>query len=115
MLPGTPCDRIIRTDERGVLLSTAVLSSRPGPPLSRVVEAFVSILLDGSLLGALAFSLQAWLVGFTICAVGGVWLGLMMARSPFVERVANPYLDIILAAPTIAFIPLLVVWFGLGM
>jgi ABC-type nitrate/sulfonate/bicarbonate transport system permease component len=83
--------------------------------LSRVIDAFVSILLDGSLVGALALSLQAWLVGFTICAVGGVWLGLMMARSPFVERIANPYLDIILAAPTIAFIPLLVVWFGLGL
>jgi ABC-type nitrate/sulfonate/bicarbonate transport system permease component len=85
------------------------------PPLSSVVEAFLSILLDGSLIEALALSLQAWAVAFSICAVGGVWLGLMMARSPFVERVANPYLDIFLAAPTIAFIPLLVVWFGLGL
>jgi NitT/TauT family transport system permease protein len=85
------------------------------PPLSRVIEAFLKILFDGSLLGALALSLQAWLVGFTICAVGGVWLGLLMARSPLVERIANPYLDIILAAPTIAFIPLLVIWFGLGL
>jgi NitT/TauT family transport system permease protein len=85
------------------------------PPLSSVFGAFVEILLDGSLIGALALSLQAWAIAFTICAVGGVWLGLLMARSQLVERVANPYLDIILAAPTIAFIPLLVIWFGLGM
>lgn len=73
------------------------------------------MLLDGTLIGALAVSLQGWAVGFGISAVAGVWLGLLMARSPLVERVANPYLDALLAAPTIAFIPLFVVWFGLGL
>jgi len=85
------------------------------PPLSSVLEAFVAMLLDGTLIGALAVSLQGWAVGFGVSAVAGVWLGLLMARSPLVERVANPYLDALLAAPTIAFIPLFVVWFGLGL
>ena len=85
------------------------------PPLTSVLEAFVAMLLDGTLIGALAVSLQGWAVGFGVSAVAGVWLGLLMARSPLAERVANPYLDALLAAPTIAFIPLFVVWFGLGL
>lgn len=85
------------------------------PPLSRVLQAFVVLLLNGKLVNAFAISLQAWAVGFGVSAFFGVWLGLLMARSPLMERIANPYLDTLLAAPTIAFIPLFVVWFGLGM
>jgi ABC-type nitrate/sulfonate/bicarbonate transport system permease component len=85
------------------------------PPLSSVMTALMTMLLDGTLVAALGVSLQGWVVGFGISAVAGVWLGLFMARSSLVERVANPYLDALLAAPTIAFIPLFVVWFGLGL
>ncbi|MFQ5856672.1 MAG: ABC transporter permease [Anaerolineae bacterium] len=85
------------------------------PPLSRVVAAFWQLLISGELLAGFAVSLQAFVIGFGLAIAVGIFIGLVMGRLRPVERFFNPYLDILLAAPTIAFIPLFVVWFGLGL
>lgn len=85
------------------------------PPLSRVVRAFWEMLINGELIQAFAVSLQAFAIGFGLSIVAGLLIGLLMARFRPFERVSTPYLDILLAAPTIAFIPLLVIWLGLGL
>lgn len=85
------------------------------PPLSRVVLAFWQILVNGELIRGFAVSLQAFVVGFGLSIVAGLLSGLLMARFRPLERILSPYLDILLAVPTIAFIPLFVIWLGLGL
>jgi NitT/TauT family transport system permease protein len=51
-------------------------------------------------------------IGFTVAAVLGVTLAILLARSALLEELLFPYLNIIRVTPSIAIAPLLVVWFG---
>jgi len=85
------------------------------PPFSKVVVAFGDLLISGELTAGFAVSLQAFVLGFGLATLVGLLLGFAMGRLRALALVFNPYLDILLAAPAIAFIPLMVVWFGLGL
>jgi ABC-type nitrate/sulfonate/bicarbonate transport system permease component len=85
------------------------------PPLSRVLVALWELIWNGQLLAGFATSLQAWVIGFAISLAAAWWLAALMARFRTVELIANPYIDLLLAAPTIALVPLFVIWFGLGL
>lgn len=85
------------------------------PPLTRVLGALWELISNGQLIAAFATSLQAWAIGFAISLIAAWWLAALMARFRTVELFANPYIDLLLAAPTIALVPLFVIWFGLGL
>lgn len=53
-------------------------------------------------------------IGFLGAVFIGVPLGLLMASIPFVFRIVDPFLQFIRPVPPLAYIPLLVVWFGIG-
>ena len=53
-------------------------------------------------------------IGFGGAVVIGVPLGLLMARSTLVFQIIDPFLQFIRPVPPLAYIPLLVVWFGIG-
>lgn len=50
--------------------------------------------------------------GFTIAAVLGVVLAILLSRWALLEELIYPYLNIIRVTPSIAIAPLLVIWFG---
>lgn len=52
--------------------------------------------------------------GFIGAVILGVPIGLGMARNPLIFRVIDPFLQFIRPVPPLAYIPLLVVWFGIG-
>ncbi|MBW8485592.1 ABC transporter permease [Actinomadura sp. PM05-2] len=54
------------------------------------------------------------LAGFAIGSAGGILLGSAMAGSRVVRELADPLIGVVRPLPPIAFIPLLVVWFGIG-
>lgn len=53
-------------------------------------------------------------IGFVSAVVLGVPIGLAMAESKIVHRVLDPFLQLGRPVPPLAYIPLFVVWFGLG-
>jgi len=53
-------------------------------------------------------------VGFVAAVIIGVPVGIVMGRSQVVFRVIDPFLQFIRPVPPLAYIPLLVVWFGIG-
>lgn len=53
-------------------------------------------------------------VGFIGAVILGVPIGLLMAESGFVNRIIDPFLQLGRPVPPLAYIPLFVVWFGLG-
>lgn len=63
---------------------------------------------------------QAWhstrlvLMGFAVAVVTGVPLGLLMGVSPRAEALLNPAFLLIRPIPPLAWIPLAIVWLGLG-
>ena len=83
-------------------------------PPSAIVESIVELaIVDRSLWGALAISIGALFVGFGLAVVVGVAIGLIMGRFRAVEYVLDPYVSFLYALPSIALIPLLVIWFGI--
>ncbi|HXG52581.1 MAG TPA: ABC transporter permease [candidate division Zixibacteria bacterium] len=85
------------------------------PPLSRVAAAWLELALSGELWSALGVSFQALWLGFLLSVLLGIPLGLLMGRYRAVEAFLNLYMTAMLAVPMIAFIPFLVIAFGLGL
>ena len=54
------------------------------------------------------------LAGFALAIVAGVPIGLAMGRFPTVEYLVDPYVNALYVVPRIALIPLIIIWFGLG-
>jgi NitT/TauT family transport system permease protein len=55
------------------------------------------------------------LMGYVIGGVGGVVLGVLLARWRYAAKLADPFLLAINSVPRIAIAPMLIVWFGIGM
>jgi NitT/TauT family transport system permease protein len=53
-------------------------------------------------------------LGFTVAAILGLILAILIARSALLEEFLYPYLNIIRVTPVIAIAPLLTIWFGHG-
>ena len=102
---------------------SAVLHLKPDyilPSPVQVLEAFVYKLTntapDGAtLFGHIAASLQVALSGYVLGVVVGVPLGIAMAWFHKVDLFVTPLFDLIRPVPTIAWIPLMILWFGIGL
>ena len=59
-------------------------------------------------------SLRRILIGFAIGAVAGVVLGSAMSASRVVRHLIDPVIEVLRPLPPLAFIPLFIIWFGIG-
>jgi ABC-type nitrate/sulfonate/bicarbonate transport system permease component len=62
----------------------------------------------------LVVSLRRILIGFVIGVVLGVALGAVMSANRVIRHAIDPIIEIIRPLPPLAFIPPLIVWFGIG-
>ena len=93
---------------------------RGGNPLmssypSAVATAFASDIANGQLLRAIGQSLPSLLLGYAIAVAIGIPLGVLLGRSRRAEAMLGFYFMALDASPIIAFVPLFILWFGLGM
>ena len=84
------------------------------PPLSKIGSAWIRLLASGKLLDNLMMSLGTLAVGFFLAVLIGVLLGLLMGRFREVEHFLDLYINALMSAPATAFVPVLILWFGLG-
>jgi NitT/TauT family transport system permease protein len=82
------------------------------PPLSDVLRAGARLLAAGELLPALARSLASLLAGYALAAGAGLAMGAAMGRWPAAEQALGFYVDGLLAAPSLVFVPILFSTFG---
>lgn len=85
------------------------------PPPAAVLQKFVAVSLDGSLLHHSLVTLQAVLAGLAGGAVAGAALGYLVARSALLEDALAPFVVALQSTPIVAWAPLLVIWFGSGL
>lgn len=78
------------------------------------LTALIALVRSGALPAATVTSLQSLLLGFGGAVVVGVPLGLVMGVVRPVGRVARVYLDVLIALPTAALIPLVILSFGIN-
>jgi NitT/TauT family transport system permease protein len=84
------------------------------PSLERVAETFWKMLLNGTLAMHLSASVSRLMIGFAIGSLLGIVIGLVMGRSRLAEKFFLPLLSALMPIPSLAWIPLFVLWFGLG-
>ncbi|MBM1218640.1 ABC transporter permease [Ponticoccus sp. SC2-23] len=68
---------------------------------------------DGTIPRALGESFTVLGLGFVLAASSGILIGILLGGFPFLGRVLDPYVNAVNATPSAAFIPLVIVWFGL--
>jgi ABC-type nitrate/sulfonate/bicarbonate transport system permease component len=59
-------------------------------------------------------SLRRILIGFAVGVVAGVTLGAVMSASRVVRHLIDPVIEVLRPLPPLAFIPLFIIWFGIG-
>jgi NitT/TauT family transport system permease protein len=84
------------------------------PPLSKIASAWLRLLASGKLLDNLVTSLGTLAAGFLLALIVGILLGVLMGRFRGVEHFFDLYINALMSAPATAFVPVLILWFGLG-
>lgn len=84
------------------------------PPVSAILAALWDLLISGELITALSESIFLLIVGLAVATAIGFVLGALVARSRTAYWMLNPYFSALFATPTIALVPLVLVWFGFG-
>lgn len=96
------------------LFPSYVLPS-PTRVVTTFLKKFVSKSPDGAtLLQNLMASLEIALSGFALGAIFGVPLGIAMAWYKKVDLIAKPLFDLLRPIPPIAWIPIMILWLGIG-
>jgi ABC-type nitrate/sulfonate/bicarbonate transport system permease component len=83
------------------------------PPISAVLGRVWEDAISGELAVNLGETLFRSLVGFAIAGVGGVALGILMARRRWVRWFFDPIVSVGFPMPKIAFLPIFMLWLGL--
>jgi len=84
------------------------------PKLSSVGLVFWNKLTDLSLLAAIGISLKRVLIGYLLAAVLGVSIGILVGLSDKVYTYLDLFIQILKPIPPIAWIPLTILWMGIG-
>lgn len=79
------------------------------------VQLFSGGIYNGSLLGHALISTGRVMLGFATGVLVAVPLGVLIARSATIEPYLDPILQILRPIPPIAWTPLAILWFGIGL
>ncbi|MPV35535.1 ABC transporter permease [Georgenia subflava] len=79
-----------------------------------IAQSAATQISDGTLTAALADSLQPLFLGFFIAAVIGIPVGLLIGRYRVIDAALGIFVTGGYSMPMVAFIPLFILWFGLG-
>jgi ABC-type nitrate/sulfonate/bicarbonate transport system permease component len=82
------------------------------PPTEVAVAAVNQFFGEPSLIGPLAVTFAAFAIGMTLGVLVGIPLGLIVGRYRSVEFLLDPYVTFLYVIPSVAFVPLFVLWFG---
>jgi ABC-type nitrate/sulfonate/bicarbonate transport system permease component len=84
------------------------------PPPSKLLKTFISLVLDGTLIANTFSSLGRVFLGWILGSVLGLLVGFSISEFALVKWFFKPFIDLLHPIPNLAWIPLVILWFGLG-
>lgn len=84
------------------------------PPLAGIAKTAWYITLDGTLPKNAAFTLGRVLLGLFFACLIGIPIGMLMGRIRPMERFFLPLVSVLMPIPSLAWVPLFILWFGIG-
>jgi NitT/TauT family transport system permease protein len=82
---------------------------------SAIAKQFAYAWSQGNLKSDLVYSGTNFALGFAAALTAGVVLGVIIGWYARIRMIADPFLNALYATPRIAMIPLIIIWFGVGM
>ena len=83
------------------------------PPPSRLAQTAWSLARSGELQTHIVATMTRVLLGFAIGAVAGTLLGMLNGASHLAARLLDPSIQALRAIPSIAWVPLFILWLGI--
>lgn len=95
---------------------TPVKETTPGPieVLQLLLTSFYTPIGSEVIIGHLLVSLRRVLVGFSVATIIGIVLGIAMGTSRWAEAIFKPIFELLRPIPPIAWISLVILFFGIG-
>jgi len=84
------------------------------PYFHETVLEFITAWVDPIIMSNLALTLRRVITGFMYALVIGVPIGLLMGYSPTAMQAISPVINSVRQIPIMAWVPLSIIWFGLG-
>jgi NitT/TauT family transport system permease protein len=115
--------RSIRRGATSILVAAALYETvaRSGyfapvlmPTIETIAQTLFGMLADGTMFLHAAATLYRVLFGFGLAIAIGMPLGVLMGRFRPVEQFVLPLASALMPIPSLAWIPLFILWFGLG-
>jgi ABC-type nitrate/sulfonate/bicarbonate transport system permease component len=82
---------------------------------SRIVRTAIEMFADGSIWYDIQVSGLEFVAGYGAAIVIGVPLGILMGWYSRIDAVLDPFVSALYATPRIALLPLVMIWFGIGL
>jgi len=102
----------------GIWETIARLDLTPGqfffPPFSTVITEFWYLTVSGVLGRNFLSSLIRVLIGFLAGSIAGLFIGIIMGWNNLANKALNPIISLIYPIPALGWLPLLMLWFGIG-
>lgn len=96
-----------------LLVRQGLVSGRLLPPPSRIFATLSELAQGGELLRHILATSARVFSGFALGVVAGTLLGALSGYSTFSRRLVDPTLQGLRAVPSIAWVPLFILWFGI--
>jgi sulfonate transport system permease protein len=96
-----------------VLVRTGFIGGRLTPPPSHIAGTLRELAISGDLLTHVWVTLKRVLFGFALGAGAGTVLGALTGFAPRIARIVDPTLQALRAIPSVAWVPLFILWFGI--
>lgn len=84
------------------------------PTIPAIASAMYYLVADGTIFVHIFYTILRVFVGLALACAIAVPMGLAMGRSKTVERICEPPLSVLMPIPSLAWVPLFILWLGLG-
>ncbi|MGA8616476.1 MAG: ABC transporter permease [Xanthobacteraceae bacterium] len=82
---------------------------------SQIAGALWLMFASGSVWAPLGVSATAFAIGLALAIAAGLPLGILLGRSKTLDAMFDPFITAFNATPRLVFLPLLMLWFGIGL
>jgi len=97
-----------------VFARSGLFSPALSPSLAVIVPALVQMVVSGTIFVHIGYTLYRILWGLGLAALLSVPVGILMGRYKPVERFVLPLVSVLSPIPSLAWVPVFILWFGLG-
>ncbi len=88
----------------------------PGPAsvVGRIIRTFEIPIAGMTIIGHTLISLKRVLIGLLVSSVSGIIIGILVGSNRCLKATIGSFLEIFRPIPPIAWIPIMIMWFGIG-